>query len=125
MYYTYRGNKTPKPKPKAEPKHGSVTTMHGSIGVVLKQMRNERGWTVRDLSERAFMSTSHISEIERGLKEVSSSGIAALAKAFDTTVPTVLREAAFVIECEEIRIAESVRLLGTHSIRQPKCGARG
>lgn len=105
MYYTYRGNKAVKPA-KPVVKHAPVGTLAGALGVVLKQLRTQKGLTVRELSERSFVSPGHISEVERGLKEISSSGLASLAKALDTPLSAIVREASFLIAFSEIRDAE-------------------
>jgi transcriptional regulator with XRE-family HTH domain len=61
-----------------------------ALGIVLKDLRIKQGWTLRELSTKALMSLGYLSEIERGVKEVSSDLMFGLCEALDSNVPDVL-----------------------------------
>jgi transcriptional regulator with XRE-family HTH domain len=61
-----------------------------ALGIVIKDLRIKQGWTLRELSTKALMSLGYISEIERGVKEVSSDLMFSLCEALDSNVPDVL-----------------------------------
>ena len=54
--------------------------------------RNHNGLTLRQLSDKTGMTASSLSEIERGHKSGSASALSLIARAFDTTVDTLLVE---------------------------------
>lgn len=54
-------------------------TLH--FGRVVKQVREEQGWTQEALADQASLNRSYIGEIERGTAVPSISTVAKLAKA--------------------------------------------
>ncbi len=62
------------------------------LGDVLRDARNRRGLTLRELSAGARVSLGYISEIERGQKEASSELLASLCAALDLPMSQVLRD---------------------------------
>lgn len=52
----------------------------------VRELRKARGWTLETLSEKSGVSTSQISNIERGQKGWSVDSLFAIATALDTTV---------------------------------------
>ena len=56
------------------------------IEILLKQIRQEKGMTLKRLSERSGVSTSHISDIENNFKMPSLIVTVKLAKALDVGV---------------------------------------
>lgn len=64
------------------------------LGEVLRYRREMKGFTLRDLSARANVSLSYLSEIERGQKEVSSEVLASIAQALNYPLSQILREAS-------------------------------
>jgi len=43
-----------------------------ALGEVLRELRTEKGWTLRATAKKSCMALGYLSEIERGQKEVSS-----------------------------------------------------
>ena len=43
-----------------------------ALGEVLRELRTEKGWTLRATAKKSCMALGYLSEIERGHKEVSS-----------------------------------------------------
>ena len=56
------------------------------IEILLKQKRQEKGMTLKKISERSGVSTSHISDIENNFKMPSLIVMVKLAKALDVEV---------------------------------------
>lgn len=62
------------------------------IGDVLRDFRQRKGQTLRQVASRANMALGYLSEVERGQKEASSEVLAALADALEVPVSLILRE---------------------------------
>ena len=71
------------------------------LGETLRQVRLERGMTLRDVSAEARVSLGYISEIERGQKEASSELLASLCTALEMPLSDVLREVSTAVAVEE------------------------
>ena len=63
------------------------------IGDVLRDMRLQRGRTLRQVASRASVALGYLSEVERGQKEASSEILAAIAEALEVPVSSILIEA--------------------------------
>jgi transcriptional regulator with XRE-family HTH domain len=75
------------------------------LGDVLRDKRNQRGLTLREVSAEARVSLGYISEIERGQKEASSELLASLCDALEVPLSTVLREVSDAVAIEEATAA--------------------
>lgn len=62
------------------------------LGDVLRDVRLQKGRTLRQVASKASVALGYLSEIERGQKEASSEILASVADALDTPVSTILRE---------------------------------
>jgi transcriptional regulator with XRE-family HTH domain len=62
------------------------------IGDVLRDMRLQKGKTLRQVAGRASVALGYLSEVERGQKEASSEILAAVADALDVPISTIMRE---------------------------------
>jgi transcriptional regulator with XRE-family HTH domain len=62
------------------------------IGDVLRDFRQQKGQTLRQVAARANMALGYLSEVERGQKEASSEVLASLAEALEVPVSAILRE---------------------------------
>ena len=74
------------------------------LGETLRQVRLDRGMTLRDVSADARVSLGYISEIERGQKEASSELLQALCEALDVSLSGVLREVSDQVAAEEVAL---------------------
>lgn len=61
---------------------------------VLRQLRDERGWSQEQLAERADLNRSYLGEVERGHAIPSLITIAKLATALE------IRLSSFIARCE-------------------------
>ncbi len=71
------------------------------LGDVLRDLRMQRGMTLREVSAEARVSLGYISEIERGQKEASSELLASLCAALETPLSDVLRDVSDLVALEE------------------------
>ena len=71
------------------------------LGDVLRDLRMQRGMTLREVSAEARVSLGYISEIERGQKEASSELLSSLCSALELPLSTVLREVSDLVALEE------------------------
>lgn len=62
------------------------------IGDVLRDVRLQKGRTLRQVASRASVALGYLSEVERGQKEASSEILAAVADALDIPISAIMRE---------------------------------
>ena len=87
----------PKVRPDADP--ASAPAEHDRplrevIGDVLREERLDQERTLADVADDAAVSLPYLSEVERGVKEVSSDVLAAICDALDLPLPDVLERSA-------------------------------
>jgi transcriptional regulator with XRE-family HTH domain len=62
------------------------------IGDVLRDVRQRKGRTLRQVAARASVALGYLSEVERGQKEASSEILASVADALDVPISVIMRE---------------------------------
>lgn len=62
------------------------------VGDVLRDLRLQKGRTLRQVAGRASVALGYLSEVERGQKEASSEILAAVADALDVPISSIMRE---------------------------------
>ena len=62
------------------------------IGEVLRDFRQQKGRTLRQVASRASVALGYLSEVERGQKEASSELLASICRALGVRLSDVLRE---------------------------------
>ncbi len=62
------------------------------IGDVLRDLRLQKGRTLRQVAGRASVALGYLSEVERGQKEASSEILASVAEALDVPISMIMRE---------------------------------
>jgi len=80
------------------------------VGEQLRELRRERGETLRAVVKRAGVSAQYLSEIERGIKEPSSEILAALAAALGTSLLELTSAVASRLEAPAASRGGTVRL---------------
>lgn len=65
------------------------------LGEVIREYRQERLLSMRQLSERSCIALSYISELERGKKEASSEILARIAEGLDLPTYVLVVEAGY------------------------------
>jgi len=61
------------------------------LGKRIRALRKSRGWRQIDLAAHANIGKNHISELERGAREIGLRNLEAIAKALETTPDALLR----------------------------------
>jgi transcriptional regulator with XRE-family HTH domain len=61
------------------------------LGEKIRQLRKKRGWRQIDLAEQSRIHEVHISDLERGVREVGLRHLAALAEAFELSLSEFLK----------------------------------
>ena len=79
-----------------------------AIGEVLKELRLDRGWTLRNLSLKSDVSLGYLSEVERGQKELSSEVLASIANAIQVPIHQIIIEAGHRIQMSEVHTYQSI-----------------
>jgi|688.fasta_scaffold2744485_2 transcriptional regulator with XRE-family HTH domain len=79
-----------------------------ALGDVLKELRLDKGWTLRKLSTKADVSLGYLSEVERGQKELSSEVLASIANAIQVPLHQIIIEAGHRIQLSTVHTYESV-----------------
>ncbi len=64
------------------------------VGDVLRDERHDQGRTLAEVAERAAVSLPYLSEVERGLKDVSSDVLDSICDALDVPLADVLERSA-------------------------------
>ncbi|MBB2976063.1 transcriptional regulator with XRE-family HTH domain [Microbacterium endophyticum] len=62
------------------------------IGEVLRDFRQQKGRTLRQVAGRASVALGYLSEVERGQKEASSEILASVAEALEVPISIIMRE---------------------------------
>jgi transcriptional regulator with XRE-family HTH domain len=62
------------------------------IGDVLRDFRQQKGRTLRQIASRASVALGYLSEVERGQKEASSEILASVADALGVPLSVIMRE---------------------------------
>lgn len=69
---------------------GSDRLDYPEIGRQVRRLRRQRGWSQAKLAERADLSDTYISHIERATKQVSLNALLRLAAALEVTLDQLL-----------------------------------
>ena len=79
------------------------------IGDVLRELRQGRGHTLRQVAGRANVALGYLSEIERGQKEASSEILYAIAEALGVPISQIMREVSDrLASIEQVQIPDTV-----------------
>ena len=64
------------------------------IGDVVRDFRQRKGATLRQVASRANVALGYLSEVERGQKEASSEILGSIAEALDIPLSVIMHEVA-------------------------------
>lgn len=65
---------------------------------VLLQLRHDKGWTLRETTNRAPIALGYLSEIERGVKQPSDEVLKVLLDTLEVSLAEYLRKVADLVE---------------------------
>lgn len=60
------------------------------VGQTIRKERQSKNWSLRKLSSKSYVSLSHLSEIERGLKEASSEMLNYICNGLDISLQELM-----------------------------------
>jgi len=108
----------PRKRAKRAESRPAASQMAAAIGRAIQVVRTDRGWSRKELAARSGLSYSFLSEIENGVKELSSRTFAVIAAALDVAPGALLYDA-------ERRLSEVGPEAGDErrAIRQREAGA--
>ena len=69
-----------------------MVLLRQELGDVLRDVRLQKGHTLRQVAGKASVALGYLSEVERGQKEASSEILASVADALDTPISVIMRE---------------------------------
>lgn len=72
----------------------SAELVRAALGAVIRRRREEAERSLAGLAAEADLSTAYLSEVERGLKDVSTEKLVALARALDVSAADLYLEVA-------------------------------
>jgi len=79
------------------------------IGDVLRELRQAKGHTLRQVAGRASVALGYLSEIERGQKEASSEILYSVAEALDVPISQIMLQVSERLAAvEQIQIPDTV-----------------
>ena len=82
-----------------------MVLMRQELGDVLRDFRQQKGRTLRQVAGDASVALGYLSEVERGQKEASSEILAAVADALDTPLSVILGEVS-----ERLALVEGISM---------------
>jgi len=68
--------------------------VRATLGAILRRRREANEWSLVDIATGAGISTAHLSEVERGRKDISTDRLVLLVRALETTVGELYLELA-------------------------------
>jgi transcriptional regulator with XRE-family HTH domain len=104
-------------------KERKMVLVRQEIGDVLRDLRQSKGQTLRNVASRASVALGYLSEVERGQKEASSEILASLADALEVPISVIMREVADrLATAEGIRVPDTVpaELVENYSSARPQ-----
>lgn len=106
------GGTEPRPEPR-DPAPEDAPFDQASFGSAVRRLRSERGWTLKDLSERSKISQSALSRVETGQITLSFDRAHALARALDTDFSHIINR---MVTSDSPRVAPPTNATGWRSV---------
>lgn len=86
-----------------------MVLLRQEMGEVLRELRQSKGMTLRDVATKANVALGYLSEVERGQKEVSSEILLAVSEGLDTPLSRILSQVSTrVAQTEGLYIPDTV-----------------
>lgn len=82
-----------------------------TIGERIRHYRTERGWSIKELSEKSGINPSHLYRMEKGKKTPSEETLIKLNRALDVSIDCLLDTAGeYALHDLDLSIGEKVRM---------------
>ena len=82
------------------------------LGTRLRNLRNQRGWTLEDLADRAGVSEAYLSRLEGGERQPSLAVLFSLAQAFGISLPSLFEPETQDAACAVVRAGSTASQQG-------------
>ena len=73
-----------------------MNSLNEQFSAVLRQLREERGWSQEQLAQQAGLNRTYLGEVERGNAIPTLTTVSKLARAFD------MRLSSMIARCEHV-----------------------
>ena len=70
-------------------------TFHSILGEVIREQRQAKGLSMREVAGKGFVSIGHLSDVERGYKEASSAFLEAVANGLGVALYELIIETGY------------------------------
>ena len=94
--------------PPEEKLSAKVTTAASDIGAFIRSQRETAQVSVRPLGERAGVSNSYLSQVERGLRKPSADVLAQIAKALRVSAEVLYVRAGILENTEDSQVRDAI-----------------
>jgi len=81
-----------------------------SFGSALRELRQNRGWTLQELASRSGLSKTFLSRLETGDRQASIAAVLTLARIFDVSLTSMFETQVASEPCLIVRAAEATPL---------------
>lgn len=89
------------------------------LGIRLRHLRSQRGWTLEDLAKRANVSEAYLSRLEGGDRQPSLAVLFSLAQAFGMALPSLFEPEPQEANCVVVRAGSMASQQGHGLSYQP------
>lgn len=83
-----------------------MSELNAQIGQLLKDLREERGWSLRELGLVVGMNKSYLGDIELGKRNPSINSLEKIVAGYDLTVEGVLRQDTGLMNAPEVLLEQ-------------------
>jgi transcriptional regulator with XRE-family HTH domain len=92
------------------------------LGMKLKSLRSQQGWTLADLAQRVEVSEAYLSRLEGGERQPSLAVLLSLVKAYGISLATLFESPQETGSCTVVRRGQAVKQQGNGLFYSPLTG---
>jgi len=94
------------------------------LGIRLKSLRSQQGWTLAELAQRVEVSEAYLSRLEGGERQPSLAVLLGLVKAYGISLSTLFESSQEASACMVIRQGQAAKQQGNGLLYSPLTGGR-
>lgn len=87
---------------------GDIQSQLLSFGARLRELRQQKGWTLEELACRSGLSRAFLSRLESGTRQASIAAVLTLSRIFDVSLASLFESQLAVEPCAIVRAGEAV-----------------
>src|SRR5271163_762776 len=89
--------------------HDPIETQLASFGSALRELRQNRGWSLQELADRSRLSKTFLSRLETGNRQASIAAVLTLAKVFSVSLASMFEGPEVAVEpCLIVRASQAM-----------------